>query len=49
MRFFVSLRMTGTFESLAVGVDGLRLCRKPSTPDNFNYCHSERNEVERRI
>jgi len=49
MRFFASLRMTGTFESLAVGGVGLRLCRKPTPPNNINYCHSERNEVERRI
>jgi hypothetical protein len=50
MRFFASLRVTGTFESLAVGRG---LCfgvgPNPTPPNYINYCHSERNEVERRI
>ena len=49
MRFFASLRMTGTFLRLDVGVVSLRLCRKPTTPNKLNSCHSEGNEVERRI
>ena len=49
MRFFASLRMTGTFESLTMDGVGLLHSRKPTPSDNLNYCHSERNEVERRI
>jgi len=49
MRFFASLRMTGTFESLTVGGVGLLHSRNPTPPHNLNSCHSELNEVERRI
>jgi hypothetical protein len=60
MRFFASLRVTGTFESLAVGWGGgggggggggapPQQKKKPTPPNYINYCHSERNEVERRI
>jgi len=49
MRFFASLRMTACYNDIHLGWVGWRRSRQPTHPSNEKHCHSERNEVERRI
>jgi len=41
--------MTKLYIDERYGGHGLRLRRNPCPPSENNYCHSERNEVKRRI